>query len=135
MSLSEQTGDSPEASRDFNIRTGGATGGLGWWWHTTDDLPDKIDPEILLRDARVYVGIMHAFANEPVVPLDYAATARVWLKALQELPRGTAAHADVKPVVAEARRLVDAAAILGRTGNRGPQPNRRRETVNAALMP
>jgi hypothetical protein len=136
MSLSEQTGDSPEASRDFNIRTGGATGGLGWWWHTTDDLPDKIDPEILHRDARIYVGIMHAFANEPIVPLDYAATARVWLKALRELPRGAAAHVDVKPVVAEARRLAGAAAVLGRTAATvARKPNRRAaHTVNAALM-
>jgi hypothetical protein len=136
MSLSEQTGASPDASRDFNIRTGGATGGLGWWWHTTDDLPDKIDPETLRRDARIYVGIMHAFATEPVVPLDYAATARVWLKELGELPREASMHVDLKPVVADARRLVDAAAALGRTAATvARRPTRRvAQTVNAALM-
>jgi hypothetical protein len=136
MSLSEQPGDSVDASRDFNIRTGGATGGLGWWWHTTDDLADKIDPDVLLRDAKVYVGIIHAFAAEPVVPLDYTATARDWLKALQGLPRKAAAHVALKPVVTEARRLVDAADALGRTAAAvAARPNRRAaQTVNAALM-
>ncbi|MDR7419163.1 MAG: M28 family peptidase [Armatimonadota bacterium] len=136
MSLSEQPADSSDASRDFNIRTGGATGGLGWWWHTTDDLPDKIDPEVLLRDAKIYVGIMHAFATAPVIPLDYAAAARAWLKALTDLPAAAGGYVDLKPVVAEARRLVTAADALARTARAvAARPTRQAaRAVNAALM-
>jgi hypothetical protein len=136
MSLSEQRGDSTDASRDFNIRTGGATGGLGWWWHTTDDLPDKIDPDVLQRDAKIYVGIMHAFATEPIVPLDYAATARAWLQALNDLPAAAGHLVDLKPVVAEARRLVAAADALTRTAKAvATKPTRQAtRTINAALM-
>jgi hypothetical protein len=136
MSLSEQTADSPDASRDFNIRTGGVTGGLGWWWHTTDDLPDKIDPDVLLRDAKIYVGIMHAFVTEPVLPLDYGATAAAWVKALRGLPREAGRLVDLKPAVAEARRLTAATASLQRAAAAGRARSNRKaaQTINAALM-
>ncbi len=136
MSLSEQSADSPQASQDFNIRTGGVTGGLGWWWHTTDDLPDKIDPEALVRDCKIYVGIVHAFATEPVLPLDYSATARQWLAALRALPQEAGRHLDLKPILAEARRLVETAGALARVISRvGATPNRPFVVaVNAALM-
>ncbi|MDR7543084.1 MAG: M28 family peptidase [Armatimonadota bacterium] len=136
MSLSEQPADSPDASRDFNIRTGGATGGLGWWWHTTDDLPDKIDPQLLLRDAKIYVGVVHAFATEPVLPLDYAATARDWLATLRNLPRAAGRHLDLRAPLADARRLVEATATLERVLRPLRERPRRRavRAANAALM-
>jgi hypothetical protein len=136
MSLSELPADSPDASADFNVHTGGATGGLGWWWHTTDDLPDKIDPALLVRDCRVYVGIVHALATEPVLPLDYGAAARQWLGALRALPRAAGRHVQLAPVIAEARRLVAAAAALDRRAaavRRRPQRQAAR-AVNAAIM-
>ncbi|MDR7483281.1 MAG: M28 family peptidase, partial [Armatimonadota bacterium] len=79
MDISEQPGDSPHASRDFSVFSGGDTGGLGWWWHTTEDTPDKIDPALLVRDCRIYLGVVHTLATAPVLPLDYTATARAWL--------------------------------------------------------
>lgn len=113
MSLSEQVADSSDASRDFNIRTGGATGGLGWWWHTTEDLPDKIDPDVLERDCRIYLGIVHAFCTEAVLPLDYQATARAWLRKLRALRQGAGRKVDLRPAIAEAQRLVEATRSLG----------------------
>ncbi|MDQ7859766.1 MAG: M28 family peptidase [Armatimonadota bacterium] len=135
MSLSEQPADSPDASADFTIRSG-ATGGLGWWWHTTDDLPDKIDPARLVRDCRVYLGIVHALATEPVLPLDYRAAAREWLAALRSLPRATDRHVALAPVVAEARRLVRATEALERRAAAvRRRPGRRAvRALNAAIM-
>ncbi|MGQ0571892.1 MAG: M28 family peptidase [Armatimonadota bacterium] len=135
MSLSEMPPHSPHASRDFNISTGGATGGLGWWWHTTDDLPDKIDPAVLERDCRIYLGIIHAFSTEPVIPLDYGATARQWLRTLTALPRG-ARHMDLRPVLVEARRLVEATETLERAlrALRAKPERRAVARTNAALM-
>ncbi len=114
MSLSEQPADSAEASRDFSIRTGGTTGGLGWWWHTVEDLPDKIDPGALERDCRIYLGVAWALATEPVLPLDYHATARHWLGRLRTLQRSTGRRLDLRSVIAEARRLVEATEALNR---------------------
>jgi len=136
MDISEQSGDSPEASRDFSVFSGGGTGGLGWWWHTTEDLPDKIDPLLLVRDCKIYVGLIHRLATAPVLPLDYEASARAWLKALQAV-RAAAGHGiDLRPTIAAAGRLVRAAAVLGRRARAvRAKPDRvAAREVNAALM-
>jgi peptidase M28-like protein/PA domain-containing protein len=112
MDVSEQPGDSPHASRDFNLPTGGSTGGLGWWWHTTDDLPDKIDPAALARDAKVYLGIVHAFATEPVVPLDYNAVAQAWVERLRGIPRNANRFVNLRPTLGEAQRLARSTSAL-----------------------
>ncbi|HEX5166316.1 MAG TPA: M28 family peptidase [Thermomicrobiales bacterium] len=71
MSLSEQ-GAENEMTADQAFLFGGAKagGGLGWFWHTTEDTIDKIDPDHLVRDIRVYVETVGRLVTEPVVPLD-----------------------------------------------------------------
>ncbi len=49
---------------------------FGWWWHTTDDLTDKVEPEYFLRDARIYISIAMYFACNSIIPLDFRETAR-----------------------------------------------------------
>ena len=46
-----------------------------WWWHTPDDLADKIDPNNLVRDTRIYVHATWRLLTDAILPLDYAATA------------------------------------------------------------
>ncbi|MDR7521580.1 MAG: M28 family peptidase [Armatimonadota bacterium] len=135
MDISEQEGTSPEASVDFSAFSGGGTGGLGWWWHTTEDTPDKIDPALLERDARVYLGILHAFVTSPVLPLDYGAAAHEWLKRLREV-RAASTWADVKGALAEARRLAHAAELLHRHAQAVAASGDRSSirATNAALM-
>jgi hypothetical protein len=135
MSLSEQPADSNEASLDFNIRTGGATGGLGWWWHTTDDTPDKIDAAVLERDCKVYVGIVHALCTSPILPLDYTATAKEWRRMLQSVRNGTEPHVDLKPALADADRLIRttrALAVVARHASTSASPRAVR-AVNEGL--
>ncbi len=136
MSLSEMPADSPDASLDFNIRTGGATGGLGWWWHTTDDTPDKIDPVTLERDCKIYLGIVHALCTEPVLPLDYEATAKEWLTKLQLLRKAAGRQVDLGPTIAAARRLVAATQDLARVERSlRTSPNRKAVgALNKGLM-
>lgn len=72
MSISEQ-GEANEVSAEQAVLLGGTTargGGLGWWWHTTKDTMDKIDPEFLARDIRIYVETVGRLATDPIVPLD-----------------------------------------------------------------
>jgi hypothetical protein len=45
--------------------------GYGWWWHTPDDTPDKLDPAVLERDAAVYRAILERLLNDSVLPFDY----------------------------------------------------------------
>jgi hypothetical protein len=72
MSLSQQ-GAANEMTTDQAFLLGGTAargGGLGWWWHTTEDTLDKIDPDNLARDARVYVEVVGRLATDAVIPLD-----------------------------------------------------------------
>lgn len=136
MDVSELPGNAPGASRDFSIFSGGSTGGLGWWWHTTEDLPDKIDPVALERDCRIYLGIIHTIATSSVLPLDYAATSREWLERLRSLRRGAGRRVDLLPTMAEATRLVRATTALERRARAvcaKPDRNTVRE-INSALM-
>ena len=55
---------------------------LGWWWHTPEDLLDKIDPAFLARDTRVVVGALETLLTEAVLPLDYAQHATALLREL-----------------------------------------------------
>lgn len=107
MSLSEQPANSPDASRDFAI-TGGDTGGLGWWWHTPEDTPDKIDPDNLVRDAQVYVAAVHELCASPVLPLDYAATAATLSEQLRKLQEQLGDRFDLSDCVTEAEALSEA---------------------------
>jgi hypothetical protein len=64
---------------------------LGWWWHTPGDLLDKIDPENLARDARIYQEILDRLLTDEVLPLDQAAQLASLRAELRRLD-GTAAH-------------------------------------------
>ena len=68
---------------------GGKRGGhgTGWWWHTPDDLLDKIEEPILVRDTNIYLHTVWRLLADPVLPLDWAEHARYLadeLKAIQE---------------------------------------------------
>jgi len=111
MTLSEHPSDGPEASRDFAI-TGSDSGGLGWWWHTPEDLVDKIDPQHLVRDTQIYAAAAHLLCATAVLPLDYAATAKEVVAALAALQRRLAGRFDLSACLAEARALETAARAM-----------------------
>jgi hypothetical protein len=63
------------ASNVMGAILGGANrkaAGFGWWWHTPDDTIDKIDPELLVRDTRIYVHAIWRLLTDDVLPLDIA---------------------------------------------------------------
>ena len=121
MSLSEQ-GEANEVSAEQAVLLGGTTargGGLGWWWHTTEDTMDKIDPEFLARDARVYVDVVGRLATDAIVPLDVRAPLEEMRSALatieslwSDLPAETS---DDDPGFADLRRDLDRAVTAAET--------------------
>jgi hypothetical protein len=76
--FSEQSAtDTPTAAAAKALSGGGKRGGgFGWWWHTTEDTLDKVDPDNLLRDARIYAAGLWELCTQPALPIDYAAAAR-----------------------------------------------------------
>jgi hypothetical protein len=75
--LSEQPRDTSAtgAAMAQLLGAGAKGGGLGWWWHTTEDTRDKIDADNLVRDARVYAETLWRLCTVARLPFDYAATA------------------------------------------------------------
>ena len=107
---------------------GGKQGGFGtgWWWHTPDDLLDKMDADILLRDTKIYMHAVWRLLADPVLPLDYAEHARYLIGVLNELQDVAGSRFDLSDLRTRAERLVTLAEGLPRDA----PP----EKLNAALV-
>lgn len=117
MSLSEQPLGTGPTEKAFALLLGGGqarTGGLGWWWHTPEDTVDKIDPEFLLRDAKVYAAVIHRLLTDPVLPFDYAEHARELVAALEDWQRAAGNRFDLSEPLRRARELERRAQDLRR---------------------
>ena len=115
MSLSEQPpseGDSAGGFAELIGGQGGKSGGLGWWWHTTEDTPDKIDPELLVRDTQIYAAIAYRFLSSRVVPLDVRGAAEELLGHLREWHSRAGERFDLASVVVRAEKVADLADRL-----------------------
>lgn len=109
ISLSEQAMDESPTSQAMGqlLGTGGRGGGLGWWWHTTEDTLDKIDSENLLRDARVYAETLWRLCTEERLPFNYAATAKEISAALSNYNEKAGSAFDLAKTIALANELAD----------------------------
>jgi hypothetical protein len=115
MSLSEQSpaqGDSAGGFAELVGGSAGRSGGLGWWWHTTEDTLDKIDPDLLVRDARIYAAIAYRLAAEPILPLDPSAAARELLDHISDWQEKAGDRFELSGVTERARRLSDLCKML-----------------------
>ena len=136
-------GESP-AGAALAALTGGASkhGGLGWWWHTTEDTLDKIDRANLQRDAQVYALVLWRWCTASVLPLDYRDTAAELLGVLQGIQEGAGDALDMIPPLramerfaAAADRLAVAVARDESRAGRGTRKQRETRTaLNDALM-
>ena len=115
-------------------------GSLGWWWHTPHDTLDKIDPERLARDAKIFALALDRLLSAAVVPLDYAAGAADLRRELAGLAQDAGPSFDLSPAVSVATRLEDLCAQLqraaaGATGARVRAINRCLMTLGRILIP
>ena len=108
MTLSEQEPSLDETAKAFaHVVPDSRSGGLGWWWHTVDDTIDKIDPDLLLRDARIYLYAIARLTLEAVVPLSC-------YEEVADLARRLTALRDVCQGRLDLSGLIDAIARLER---------------------
>lgn len=85
MGLSEQEPVDTPAMRAFSkLFGGGKGGGFGWWWHTTEDTMDKIDPDLLERDCKIYLSIVYDFCSSDIIPIQQTAALREIINALKK---------------------------------------------------
>ncbi len=95
-----------------------------WWWHTPDDLADKISEPNMVRDTRIYVHAVWRLLTDRVLPLDFGAYAEELLGELERLRSALGERLSVDGLVDAAMALRESAA-----GLRGDA-----ERVNQALM-
>jgi len=101
--------------------------GTGWWWHTPDDTEDKIDPELLARDTRVYQHAVWRLLASPVPPLDYAEAARELTTRLEALQQKSGGALDLSLCLRRARELEQRVARM--RDARGADPERTSECL------
>jgi len=111
MSLSGLPKQDTDLSRAMERLVGSA--GFPWWWHTKDDTIDKIDPDVLALDTKVYLASALRWLNAPVLPLDHGRAVRGLLAELEALQAAAGARFDLAPAVDAARALVE---LLDRAG-------------------
>lgn len=97
-SLSEQARDDSETGEAMAqlLGAGSKGGGLGWWWHTTEDTYDKIDLDNLVRDAGIYAETLWRLCTLPRLPFDYAATADELAETLAEYHEAAKGQLDLQ---------------------------------------
>jgi hypothetical protein len=86
--------------------------GFGWWWHTPDDTLDKIDPDLLVRDAKIYVHAIARLLTESILPLDVARQTDSLRRQLSFLNEKLPGTIDLAPLIASVSALDNAAKNL-----------------------
>ena len=81
---SEQPPGTPGRGNAGLLGKSARSGGLGPWWHRAEDTMDGIDPDMLLRDARIVLGAVAWFTSSPVLALDAEAGARDLVRGLED---------------------------------------------------
>jgi len=85
-------------------RVGGCGGNIVW--HTEDDTIEVADPDVLLRDIRVYAAVVLRLANAPIHPLDFRATVREIEAALYRYQEAAGEAFDLRPALQAAGNLL-----------------------------
>jgi hypothetical protein len=110
-----------------------APSGSGWWWHTAEDTPDKIDPKNLVRDTQVYALVTLGLCSADVLPFDYRRTTEEIKRTLLSLNSTAKGIFDLRSLIRQADEL---SAVLDRfyRVTRHARIKRQFEVVNDALV-
>ena len=109
--------------------------GTGWWWHTPDDLLDKIDEAILVRDTRVYLHAVWRLLADPVLPIDWEEHAVYLLAELATFSEIVEGRFDLFVLISRAERLQANAAAVKHCGAPPDRINKALLAVAHALVP
>jgi hypothetical protein len=109
-----------------------ARNALGWWWHTPEDLIDKVDEANLVRDTRILAEVTARLLTETILPMDHRETAAALARELDTLDAALGGRFPIASLTEATARLARAAAsVAARRSARPPADPRR---ANAALM-
>ncbi len=115
MFVSEQPPGQDESAGDVAELLGGPGakgGGVGWWWHTTEDTVDKLDPDLLLRDTRIYAAVAYRLLSDSILTLDLRASAKEFEGHLLAWREKVGERFDLSSVVSKAEEVADLASTF-----------------------
>ncbi|MEG0963363.1 MAG: M28 family peptidase [Lachnospiraceae bacterium] len=78
---------------------------LGWWWHTPKDTIDNVNPDNLLRDAKIYVEYVMRFLTDEILPLDFNQTIDEIIDGLEAWQQKAGLKFDLKDVLSKAKQV------------------------------
>lgn len=88
--------------------------GMGWWWHAEEDLIDKADRDVLVKDTRIYAHALLRLTQDEVLPLDLAAQVAELRGFVSDIGAAAEGQFDVSGVLAGLAALDGAVAGLRR---------------------
>jgi hypothetical protein len=109
---------------------------LGWWWHTPEDLIDKLDENNLVRDTKVFVHVVWRLLADAVLPLDYSAHARALQAELDRIGKALGGRFTIDALRAGAEQLRSLAeAVAARPPADAARLNHALMQASRALVP
>jgi len=123
----------PEDHPDRAI-VGGCSG--AWWWHSPEDLIDKVDLELLTSDTQIYATLAARVCGDRVLPYDVAPIARDFVTKLSELQDAAQGGLDLSLAIERARAFEQKGAELDRARARlaDSDDDERCDILNAGLL-
>ncbi len=106
--------------------------GTGWWWHTPDDLLDKMDQDLLVCHTRIYLHTVWRLVSDAVLPLDYGEHAAMLVGELAAMQAAVGDRFDLSKLTDRAETLGRLAARVAEIGQTADGDTA--ETINAGLM-
>jgi len=134
MGLSEQSLTKGIAAETFAALFGnGKTGGFGWWWHTTEDTIDKIDPANLKRDASIYLLVVYRACTDDILPINHVAAVAQISDTISGYDKLAAGRIDLGLACSRARKLQSLVAELYKNAGT-TATGAKKQTINGYIM-
>jgi hypothetical protein len=87
---------------------GGCSG--AWWWHSPEDLIDKVDLDLLTSDTKIYATLVARVCGDQVLPYELRPLARDFVQRLTDAHEVARATFDLSTAIERARALETLAA-------------------------
>jgi hypothetical protein len=104
---------------------------LGWWWHTPDDLIEKVDESLLVRDTKVVAHAIWRLVAEPIVPLNYRTYTSSLLGEIEKLKKSLGDRFCLDALTSAAQSLD---LRIGVFNGCAAKPDCNAERINRALL-
>ncbi|MFB6206349.1 MAG: M28 family metallopeptidase [Haloglomus sp.] len=86
----------------------GGSGGHADAWHLTTDTIEKADPDVLVRDLRVFATVVARLLTADVLPLDHRTTVRRHRESIDDYAERGGDHFDFEPIRTRLDALAEA---------------------------